>query len=215
MARAGEEVSDARSAILARLAAAQRTAHLPGWGDTPRHVEPATASPEECLDRFRTELAALGVENHVEATPEDVRGRVAALIAGNSVLSWDREQLPYELGAELQNAVFAGDDRDAQAKAEVGFTGCDAAIAETGSLVMLSTRGKSRAISLLPPVHLALVRRSDLYFSMGEFLRARSESISNVASCTFITGPSRTADIELTLTLGVHGPGRVAVVIGP
>jgi L-lactate dehydrogenase complex protein LldG len=50
---------------------------------------------------------------------------------------------------------------------------------------------------------------------MGDYFRDRSEAIAGSACCTFITGPSRTADIELTLTLGVHGPGRVIVIVGP
>jgi len=50
---------------------------------------------------------------------------------------------------------------------------------------------------------------------MGEFFRERAADIAASACCTFVTGPSRTADIELTLTLGVHGPGRVIVVVGP
>ena len=50
---------------------------------------------------------------------------------------------------------------------------------------------------------------------MGEFFRERRHRVAAAANCTFITGPSRTADIELTLTLGVHGPGKVTVVIGP
>ena len=102
-----------------------------------------------------------------------------------------------------------------QASAEIGLTGADAAIAETGSLVLLSGAGKPRAASLLPPTHLAIVRRSDLCASMGEFFAAHADAIARTACCTFVTGPSRTADIELTLTLGVHGPGVVIVVVGP
>ena len=110
--------------------------------------------------------------------------------------------------AEKTGALF-------QAAAEIGVTGCDAAIAETGSIVLLSGPGKSRSASLLPPVHLAVVRRNELRFSMGEFFKEFAGAMAAAACCTFVTGPSRTADIELTLTLGVHGPGKVIVVMGP
>ena len=70
-------------------------------------------------------------------------------------------------------------------------------------------------VSLLPPFHVALVERSRLLFSMAEVFEAYRDRLESSASCTFITGPSRTADIELTLTLGIHGPGRVAVIVGP
>jgi L-lactate dehydrogenase complex protein LldG len=70
-------------------------------------------------------------------------------------------------------------------------------------------------VSLLPPFHIALVERRRLCFSMAEVFEAYRDRLAGSASCTFITGPSRTADIELTLTLGIHGPGRVAVIIGP
>ena len=208
--------SPARAAILARLHAAQRTARLPDMGTTPREVAPATATPAESLVRFRQELDALGVENHLEETAEGVRERVRGLLEGKRVLSWNAERLPYELGAALPpDTLFGRDPREAQAQAEIGLTGCDAAIAETGTLALLSGPGQSRLVSLLPPAYLAVVRRGGLVFSMGEFFREHEGRMAGAANCTLVTGPSRTADIELTLTLGVHGPGKVTVVIGP
>jgi L-lactate dehydrogenase complex protein LldG len=203
----------ARAAILSRLAAAQRTARLPPAPAAHAIVTPPHGA-EECLERFVKELAALGVDGHVEGTPEGVRGRVGSLVGAKRILAWDGDRLPYAVDSVLSGAARGSSPREEQAGAEIGVTGCDGAIAETGSLVLLSGRGRSRAVSLLPPVHLALVRRQDLYFSMGEFF-ARARAVGEEACCTFVTGPSRTADIELTLTLGVHGPGRVIVVVGP
>jgi L-lactate dehydrogenase complex protein LldG len=209
-------VSDARTAILARLRSAQRTAHLPAVQDSPRSIGQESHSPAECLARFRQELTLLGVDNHLEADEDAVRGRVAALVEGQRVLSWDAAELPYALGDVLPaDACFGRSPRDEQARADIGLTGCEGAIAETGSLAVLARKGRSRAISLLPAVHLAVVARSEICWSMGEYFRTRGERMAQGAACVFITGPSRTADIELTLTLGVHGPGRVIVVIGP
>jgi L-lactate dehydrogenase complex protein LldG len=204
-----------REAILARVRGAQRTGRIP---ETPPPAREA-AAPEppaaECLERFRRELEALGVESHLESTDADVRRRVSALVEGRRVLAWDGAHLPCEVGSVLGACAGSASPREVQAAAEIGVTGCDAAIAETGSLVLLSGPGRSRAVSLLPPVHLAIVRRSDVCFSLGEFFRSAAGALAGAASCTLVTGPSRTADIELTLTLGVHGPGAVIVVIGP
>jgi L-lactate dehydrogenase complex protein LldG len=124
--------------------------------------------------------------------------------------------LPYDVWNALPAGTATGATaRDIQAAADVGVTGCHGAIAETGSLVVLSGRGTPRAASLLPPVHVCVVQAGQLFPTMGEFFATRSQEIAAAACCTFITGPSRTADIELTLTLGVHGPGNVIVVVGP
>jgi L-lactate dehydrogenase complex protein LldG len=172
-------------------------------------------SIEECAARFHVEATALGVECYIEHSPGDVRARLAALVDRRRVLSWDSEHLPYEAGQMLDRAIHGNAPREEQATAEVGITACDGAVAETGSLAIFSGPGRSRAVSLLPPCHVALVERRQLCFSMGEFFAVHRDALQASASCTFITGPSRTADIELTLTLGIHGPGRVAIIIGP
>jgi len=203
----------AREAILGRVRQAQRTGRIPAAQSVPA-AERRSASPDACLARFLAELSALGVGYFVEPSAEAVRERVRAIVGGRRVFSWDGDRLPYGVGDVLPGAVTGSDPRDWQAAAEIGVTGCDGAIAETGSLVMLSGAGKPRAASLLPPEHLAIVRRAEVRFSMAEIFDERAADIAAAANCTFITGPSRTADIELTLTLGVHGPGKVVVIVG-
>ena len=144
-----------------------------------------------------------------------MRARVAALLDRLHVLSWDPQCLPYGAGALVGAATLGRAPRADQARAEVGLTGCDAALAETGSLVLLSGPGRSRTVSLLPPLHVALVGRDQITYSLGDFFAASRARLRQSASCTIITGPSRTADIELTLTLGIHGPARVIVIVGP
>lgn len=208
------EVMNARTAILARIRDAQRTGTFPGVEALP----PLTSDPPSAdvvLARFLTELDALGVEHHVEDSADAVRDRIISLVSGKSVLSWNADRLPYAVAAALGPVATGSSPRDVQARADIGVTGCDAVVAETGSLVVLSGAGKPRAASLLPPVHIAIVRRIELFMTMGEYFRKRPATIAAAACCTFITGPSRTADIELTLTVGVHGPRKVIVVVGP
>ena len=206
----------ARDSILDRLRRAERTGVVPETRTAAVPVGPVESrSKDAMLERFAGELAALGVAVYSEPSDEAVRARVSALVGGRSVLRWDSERLPYGVGELLVDAATGSSPRAAQAAAEFGVTGADGAIAETGSLALLSGEGKPRAASLLPPTHIAVVRRSDLQASLGEFFSNRAADIAAAACCTFITGPSRTADIELTLTLGVHGPGVVIVVVGP
>jgi L-lactate dehydrogenase complex protein LldG len=204
----------ARTEILDRVRAAQRTGRIPTVSAAPLPA-PVAADADGRLARFRAELELLGVACAVEATESGVQARVAALIAGHAVLAWDPEHLPYGVGGLAAGATRGRDARERQAVAEVGLTGCDAAIAETGSLVLLSGPGKARMVSLLPPLHVAVVERRVLCATMAELFARHASSMAAVACTTVITGPSRTADIELSLTLGVHGPGKVVVVVGP
>jgi L-lactate dehydrogenase complex protein LldG len=93
----------------------------------------------------------------------------------------------------------------------VGITGTAAAIAETGTIVLSSGPGQPLSTSLLPEVHVSVISSSQIVGSLEEALQM--VSIREASSTALITGPSRTADIEMTLTIGVHGPGEVIVYI--
>jgi L-lactate utilization protein LutC len=87
----------------------------------------------------------------------------------------------------------------------------DAAIAETGSLVFSSDKGRPVQAGLLPAHHVALVSSENIYETLDDYFS--TVAASPPTNITLETGPSRTADIELTLTIGVHGPGRLTVIV--
>ena len=106
--------------------------------------------------------------------------------------------------------------RERAAAADIGVTGVDYAIAETGTCVLLARKGVSRLVSLLPPVHVAVVQRTDILPSLDELFTLRRDDFLHGelgSYMTLISGPSRTADIEYTLVTGVHGPGEVHMVM--
>jgi L-lactate dehydrogenase complex protein LldG len=96
---------------------------------------------------------------------------------------------------------------------DVGVTMAQAGIAETGTLVLDSSVEQNRLISLVPPVHIAILDASHIYETLGETLAMLQSTKELSPAITFITGPSRTADIELTLAIGVHGPQELYVII--
>ena len=96
---------------------------------------------------------------------------------------------------------------------DVGISRAQAGIAETGTLLLDSSRERHRLVSLVPPVHIAILRESEIVGTLSEALALlrRSEQLTSIA--TLVTGPSRTADIELTLAIGVHGPQELYVIV--
>ena len=106
--------------------------------------------------------------------------------------------------------------RDMAINADIGVTGVDYAIAETGTCVIIPDEGVSRTISLLPPVHIAVLKLGDVVPSLDELFTLRRDAFLNGELGTYmnlISGPSRTADIEYTIVTGVHGPGEVHLVM--
>lgn len=99
------------------------------------------------------------------------------------------------------------------AELSVGLTGAHAAIAESGSLVLASGPGRGRLASLLTPFHIAILRRDRIVRTLEDLFEQRPELPTLGSNCVIITGPSRTADIEMTLSRGVHGPREIHVII--
>jgi L-lactate utilization protein LutC len=104
-----------------------------------------------------------------------------------------------------------GDLRAFCAGADVGLSSADAALAETGSIVITSGPGRSRLATLLPPVHVALVPTSRLTTDIFTWAAARPGEMP--AKLVLVSGPSKTADIEQKMAIGVHGPKRFIVVL--
>jgi len=103
--------------------------------------------------------------------------------------------------------------RAACASAGMGITSADYVLADTGTLVMLSSQREARLISLLPPVHLAIFPRNRILTGLDELLTVLPNPAEQTSSMVLITGPSRTADIEQILVRGVHGPGEIQAVM--
>jgi L-lactate dehydrogenase complex protein LldG len=189
----------------------------------------------QALERFRVELERVAGVFHRVARREDVPGVIRAITAekgARRVLSWHPEALGLDLrqslGGEGLSVTLAPEGeadgemrrvhREEAAQAEIGVTGVDWALAETGTLILVSGRGRPRSTSLLPATHVAVFDRHQLLESleqvgtMLEALHADPSRRMSGAMINFITGPSRTADIELTLTRGVHGPKEVHAI---
>jgi L-lactate utilization protein LutC len=169
------------------------------------------------LARLRDELTAAGGQAHLVpdaatavAVVLDLVRRCGArrlLLGGGTFIdSLALESRLRETGAE----VVAG-DRETFFAADVGITGVDQVVAETGTLVLATRPDQPRSASLLPPVHIAVAHRGQVLADLFDLFEQYSWELP--ACLTLITGPSKTGDIELKLVTGVHGPGELHLVL--
>ena len=174
------------------------------------------------VDLFKANLEAVGVRCVIAQTDADIASALTQIISSlqqtplraQHIAISDAphvERFLHQTDLEIEELAIAPNASDIF-RFDVGITSAQAAIAETGTLVLDSTQERHRLVSLVPPVHIAIVDASKIYETLGEALTfIHKNEISPVV--TFITGPSRTADIELTLTVGVHGPQELYVII--
>ena len=231
-----------RDAFLARVRQALRT------GGQSHHSEETSlgngevfslvAEGEDLAARLQRELVGVGGSvvrvKHVAEAAQYIT-RLAKEKGAEVVVRWQSDLLDtleiddalHAGGANVHTAAPTSEDdaasrrqelRDLLARADLGLSGVDAVIAETGTLMLTAQPGQMRGVSLLPPVHVALARTDQVVATFADALRtvqrAGEDVQQNLTSCiSFVTGPSRTGDIELKLTVGVHGPGELHLVL--
>jgi L-lactate dehydrogenase complex protein LldG len=212
----------ARDRILARLRSVPRD-------EAPRPA-PAPAAPaaerRELVERLRKLLEAMRAEVRmvseacwVESLAEVVRARgcgtllyapetpvgravAAAWAAGGEGLP---DLVPYAAPVEeLKDRIFTVD---------AAVTAAEGAVADTGALVLRPSAAEPRLMSLVPPVHVAVLRADTVHASLAEAMRAGRWSEEMPTNLVLVSGPSKTADIELVLAFGVHGPKELIVLI--
>ncbi|MDX2154554.1 MAG: lactate utilization protein [Bryobacteraceae bacterium] len=172
---------------------------------------------DQRIDAFVRALETLAGKVFVAASPEEALAYTANLCEGRTAVASNAPLLA-ECGITRLAAVQSGFHeraplRAACAQAGIGITSADYALADTGSLVMFSCPAEARLISLLPPVHLAVVDRRRLLTGLDELYSLHPLPSGETSAMVFITGPSRTADIEQILIRGVHGPREIHVVL--
>ncbi len=230
-------MSEARQHILDRLRRALRERPAFPQSHTLPHphlpVTPVQGDRRAWLEQFGQHLEQLGGSWEYA---DSIAGARLSLLTWfqtegiQRVLAWAPEQIPLpglpealaSVGVELIVPDFRRGNRidtlKEAAEVDLGVTGAVAALASTATLVVRSGPGFSRLASLITPRHLALVPMSRLYPNLEAWLaelRAAGharEFFADTSNIVFISGPSRTADIEMTLTLGVHGPRQVNVL---
>lgn len=167
---------------------------------------------------FAQELEAVGGVVHRVANRDEAAGIVRDLLTERGAQSVVRTpRFDLDLGDNFDALYIGGEnglDRDEQRRlvfaADAGLTTVDWAVADTGSLVLLAGAENERSVSLLPPIHIALLYEEHIRPDLGDLFELINDPPS---ALTLITGPSRTGDIELKLTVGVHGPGELHVVL--
>lgn len=217
----------ARDRILAKLRAAQpaQPAQPSALPDPAAHyaARARNESKAQRLTRFRAAIEGFHAEVHVSTT-EDWPDLLTTLCAKKQVgtLMYGAHT---PAGARLRAARFASTalrpwqgrveelKSDLFHEVDAGFTQTCGAIAETGSLVVWPSEAEPRTLSLVPPIHFALLDADAIHPTFFDALRAQKWAASLPTNALLISGPSKTADIQQTLAYGAHGPKELVVIV--
>jgi L-lactate dehydrogenase complex protein LldG len=201
----------------------EKSAQFVSEAEAAKHISewlPAVGdSFEERVEMFRAnalelkaEFQLLGGLSEMEASLRELAKREGwKRVASHSGELADRARAALALPGLVTNHGY---DVEELEKCDAGISECDALVAQTGSVLVSTRSSGGRALSVLPPHHLVLARRDQLLADLPEafaFLKAKYGS-NYPSFISFITGPSRTGDIERILVLGAHGPRKLTIL---
>lgn len=171
-------------------------------------------------DEFIRQVQALSAQVIQPSSEQEACDTILKMIGDDKmVFAWDDEHIPLAgFRALLHEHGVAVVDPRSESSVRVGITGVDAALAATGSIVMSARPGRPREVSLLPYVHIALVREEQILPHFEAWIAQQQNDtvgFRQIGNHVIITGASRTADIGMELVLGAHGPAELHVMIMP
>ncbi len=196
----------------------------------PKHPFDGKVKGTSLIDKFTNELQLIGGK-FIYCNPSNLHQQLFGVLEqsnANTILLWD--DFPNLPASEIQKFVKAegftilsthlmlreptrSEGTAWISKADTGITGAFAAIADTATIVLASGKFQSQLASLLPSHHIVILPLENLYPDLRSWLKSGgTELISSQQCVTLVSGPSRTADIEMTLTIGVHGPAKITVL---
>ncbi|SEM93362.1 L-lactate dehydrogenase complex protein LldG [Mesobacillus persicus] len=219
---------------LAKNLGRERRHHVekPNWTHQPQWEVLKGASQDDLVEVLKKQCKLIHTDIH-ETVSSELSTLITHLIkeyGAKTVVTWDDPRFEEfglnDLDEELSNeqvTVHTWDREGAEenlafsATADIGITFSDATLAESGTVVLYSDKGKGRAVSLLPAVYLAIIPKSTIVPRMTQVateIHRKVEKGDMVPSCVnFISGPSNSADIEMNLIVGVHGPVKATYII--
>ncbi|MGG3925612.1 lactate utilization protein C [Metabacillus fastidiosus] len=197
----------------------------PVWSSNPQLLILKDANKEELVNILKKQCEIIHTQC-IETTAEKLKEKVQIVFKQygvSSAVTWKDERFfeyglhELEVDIHVWNPKLKEKNIEIAEKADAGITFSDITLAESGTVVLFSNEHKGRSVSLLPKTYIAIIPKSSIVPRMtqaAEYIHEQVQKGEKISSCIdFITGPSNSADIELNLVVGVHGPVKATYII--
>lgn len=197
----------------------------PEWSVQPQYKTLADLTPDELVDHLEHECERIHTvfKKTTKANLNEILRATIKQFGGNPVVRFDDPRFTeYQVDLSEFNTTVWDEAQPEQSKraaqsAQVGITFSDYCLSESGTIVLFSGKGRGRAVSLMPETYIAIIPKSTIvprFTQAADGLYDKNQEDARFPSCVnFITGPSNSADIEMNLVVGVHGPVKAAYIV--